>query len=179
MVTVELWFRKFVEQVVRGEPDTLVSGRAGFINAAWRMQLSKEEAEARLDEYAASGAPVPGGEVVRQVDAEAADDEASGQTTHSAALTGQPSPIGVEGSFNVASSERLVGHPSTPESFRRAKSLRMKFGVAIACASAPRGPRSLRRTGRAGKKGQRQLNSYSAPGVPGAPGHAVTAADDL
>lgn len=121
--TVELWFRKCVEHVVRAEPGGLVSGRAGFIAAAWLLNLSKEEADARLDEYAAASARAPAGET-------------SEQTAPSGEPSSEPPSNGVVGALHAAPSARPVRHPAPAESYRRGKSSRVKYGVGIACVSA-------------------------------------------
>lgn len=52
--TPELWFRKCVEPEVTKDPSKLLTGRAVFFETAWRLQLTKEEADAKLEAYRAA-----------------------------------------------------------------------------------------------------------------------------
>jgi formylglycine-generating enzyme required for sulfatase activity len=52
--TPELWFRKCVEPELAKDPSKLLTGRPAFFETAWRLQLTKEEAAAKLEAYRAA-----------------------------------------------------------------------------------------------------------------------------
>jgi formylglycine-generating enzyme required for sulfatase activity len=124
--TVALWFRKFVEPKVTRDPSTLGAGRAGFVDAAWRLQLTKEEAEAKLDEYLEAGVPALH-EGAGALDAAGGGDGAAGVPV------AEESPARAEGPRRdtaVAPGYHSYLHR---ERYRREKALRVKYGVVIAC----------------------------------------------
>ncbi|HEY9404750.1 MAG TPA: SUMF1/EgtB/PvdO family nonheme iron enzyme [Pyrinomonadaceae bacterium] len=118
--TVDVWFRKWVEPAVGEDTSRLSSGRDWFMETAWRLQLTKDEAEAKLDECPA-------------LNEAAREEEAAGL-----AVGGESKPfIKQDGRAGVGVSQR----PARRDSFshldrewdRRHKALRVKYGVIIAC----------------------------------------------
>jgi len=129
--TLGVWFRKCVEPEVTEDPSRLVSGWGEFIDAAWRLQLTKEEAEAKLDEYRTANdferrtgtAPQ-----VASVDAAARANDPAGSTGDR-----QEPSARVEDTRRVTAGGRSFYSPWHWEKYRRQKALRIKSSVIIAC----------------------------------------------
>ncbi|HEV7903351.1 MAG TPA: hypothetical protein VGO96_05870, partial [Pyrinomonadaceae bacterium] len=90
--TPDVWFRKCVEPALAQNAARLLTGRAGFIEAAWQMGLTKEAAEIRLDDYHASngGAPVEQSGRKRLPEVEPVQPEAMPGATHTVPVKKSP-----------------------------------------------------------------------------------------
>jgi formylglycine-generating enzyme required for sulfatase activity len=118
--TVDVWFRKWVDPAVGEDTSRLSSGRDWFVETAWRLQLTKDEAEAKLDEY------------------RALKESARAEEAARLAVGGEPEPsIKQDGRAGAGGRQRPARRPPLShwdrEWDRRHKALRVKYGVIIAC----------------------------------------------
>lgn len=131
--TLDVWFRKYVEPEVAQDLERLFTDRARFVDAAWRMGLTKEESETRLDNYHASRLSAAARQTERKSRLEVetaptepavgASDTGSGKNS---AFLRQSAPADDARDLAIIF-ERLQ------DSYQRQRQLRVKYGFGIIC----------------------------------------------
>jgi formylglycine-generating enzyme required for sulfatase activity len=131
--SVELWIRKCVEPVARKDPSRLMASRPKFIDAAWLLQITKEEAEANFDEYRAS-------QVFKQGEAGASRGSSGDESTR-ASIPAVSADAGAKEEFSARAEDlrrdkavwRGLSSSLYKERYQRQIAIRIKIGIVIAC----------------------------------------------
>jgi formylglycine-generating enzyme required for sulfatase activity len=129
--TPSLWFSKCVRPRLAGDAGVLAATRDGLIDAAWSMQVTREEAESLLDEYEAS-------RLAEATEAAAEQGSPDGEAPGDAA--GEREAVEGDGPAESAGDpdggereRRALSFQRMQESYQLRRAMRVKFRVLLAC----------------------------------------------
>lgn len=130
--TVGLWFRKCVEPVLRKDPSRLMSGRAEFIDAALLLQLTRDEAEATINEYCAAQDFRREEATAQRVSSGDESTRAGSQTVSADANVLEKSSARTEDPLPDNAGRQSFYSPLYQERYQRQIALRVKLSIVIA-----------------------------------------------